>query len=553
LKNINKENLISISFTLLFSIIPFFVYLERYWLLLILALIITTIAMVYYEQLFAKPTSDSWLEYISKKSLLFLILITILGVALRLYGLGFQNLYSDESATFIIAKQILEQGYTDYPRAKAYSYLVALSIKLFGKNAFALRLPSVLVGTITIPAIYWCGFKLFKDKIVGLIAAFLLAINAWHIAMSQASRMYILFGLTFLILITLIVIIIRKVFFANNFKKFIKNNLVYFFIIAGLFYFSYNVHVVTLEAVVFVAISFLFYFKKLYKKHPKVIKKYLIAVTFLTMIGIIVLLFTPSLRDKITYFSFMENIKIKYLEILVVYSGYSLLLLSGIFFSLVRQKSKKSVFFLILITSTLSLLLIKIFFIDHYFARRYIFHLLPILVIATAYSFILTVSVFKRYKKILIISILLGSMIYNGALLFSVYQIESGYLFFDTYAENYKDVFNDIEVKPTDGLIGTSRSKLEFYQNDTDNIQRYHYQMWKEEVWTFDRWKTDQEEYQDFINFISKHDHGYYIADHRRFYKWKKKVPLKIKFYILENMREVPTESDDVSVFEWGD
>ena len=51
-----------------------------------------------------------------------------------------------------------------------------------------------MFGTLTIPLVYRCGVELLQKK-VGLIAAFLIVINPYHIWYSQEGRMYALLGL----------------------------------------------------------------------------------------------------------------------------------------------------------------------------------------------------------------------------------------------------------------------------------------------------------------------------------------------------------------------
>lgn len=55
-------------------------------------------------------------------------------------------------------------------------WFIAGSIKLFGTHTWAVRLPSLIVSTISIYLIFWIGKVLFDEK-VGLFSAFMLAIN----------------------------------------------------------------------------------------------------------------------------------------------------------------------------------------------------------------------------------------------------------------------------------------------------------------------------------------------------------------------------------------
>ena len=76
----------------------------------------------------------------------------------------------------------------------AYIYLVGASLKLLGISVEALRLPSALVGTLTVAAIYLLGRVLLSAR-VGLAAAFFAALCPWHILHSRMATRPILTAL----------------------------------------------------------------------------------------------------------------------------------------------------------------------------------------------------------------------------------------------------------------------------------------------------------------------------------------------------------------------
>ena len=57
----------------------------------------------------------------------------------------------------------------------------------FGDSEFWLRLPSVVFGTLTIPAVYWVGCKLYSRR-AGLFAAAILSLAAFHVDYSQGRQ-----------------------------------------------------------------------------------------------------------------------------------------------------------------------------------------------------------------------------------------------------------------------------------------------------------------------------------------------------------------------------
>ncbi len=72
-----------------------------------------------------------------------------------------------------------------------------LTIRAFGDGEFAVRLPSLIAGTLVIPALYELGRELY-DRRTGLIAAAFAAVSPLLVWYSQEVRMYAfvtLFGL----------------------------------------------------------------------------------------------------------------------------------------------------------------------------------------------------------------------------------------------------------------------------------------------------------------------------------------------------------------------
>jgi 4-amino-4-deoxy-L-arabinose transferase-like glycosyltransferase len=132
--------------------------------------------------------------------------LIILGLALRVawlskYPRGFTP---DEAAFGYNAYSILQTGkdewgtlwwqlfgsnmrsFGDY-KLPLYTFLAIPSIKLFGLNEFATRLPNAIVGTLAIGAIYLLTNKLFTRNTNGLVAAFILAVSPWAVSMSRGA------------------------------------------------------------------------------------------------------------------------------------------------------------------------------------------------------------------------------------------------------------------------------------------------------------------------------------------------------------------------------
>lgn len=89
-------------------------------------------------------------------------------------------------------------------REGLFMYLIALVTRFGELSHFLIKLTSALVGIATIPAVYLAACELFTPS-VGIIAAFLLAFNRWHIILSRSGFRVILLPLfAILVLYTLV-------------------------------------------------------------------------------------------------------------------------------------------------------------------------------------------------------------------------------------------------------------------------------------------------------------------------------------------------------------
>lgn len=133
---------------------------------------------------------------------IWLILIFALAFFLRFYKLGDipNGLYQDETAIGYNAYSLLETGRDEHGRylplyfesfgdwkLPIYIYLTVISVKLFGLTEFAVRFPSALFGTLTVPLLYVFIKELFKKRRVAVLTSLLLAINPWHLHYSRAT------------------------------------------------------------------------------------------------------------------------------------------------------------------------------------------------------------------------------------------------------------------------------------------------------------------------------------------------------------------------------
>lgn len=137
-----------------------------------------------------------------KKFLIILLSITLLGLLLRIYQIDKVpvGLSNDEISIAYNATSIWQTGKDEYGirfpasfkshntyKAPLIIYLAAPATALFGNTEFAVRFPSILLGSLTIFMLGILVLQLFKRKDLGLISAFVLALSPWHIYTSRIA------------------------------------------------------------------------------------------------------------------------------------------------------------------------------------------------------------------------------------------------------------------------------------------------------------------------------------------------------------------------------
>lgn len=139
----------------------------------------------------ATSTSRAWAHWITL-ALLLVSCLTVRFVCLACKPFWFDEAFSVEVArlTWVNFLHLLW-----WREANMSLYYVLLRVWLhFGQSPYFIRSLSVLMATLTLPAIYWLGRLLF-DRRVALIAAALFTFNAYDVRYSQEARSYSLFVL----------------------------------------------------------------------------------------------------------------------------------------------------------------------------------------------------------------------------------------------------------------------------------------------------------------------------------------------------------------------
>lgn len=119
--------------------------------------------------------------------------IVLLAFFLRIYNIENipSSLYPDEAVNATDAMYANETGNyllfyeNNYGREGLFINLQALALKVFGPTILALKLWSIIFGTLTVLGLYFLAQELFKRRVAGLIAAFITATSFWAINFSR--------------------------------------------------------------------------------------------------------------------------------------------------------------------------------------------------------------------------------------------------------------------------------------------------------------------------------------------------------------------------------
>ncbi len=138
------------------------------------------------------PAPDAGLERSRSREYVVIALITVLGTALRLYRLD-SDLWIDEIGSFQYATSVtvaqLLRTFSSPNQHLMNSLLMRVSVATLGEHDWSIRLPAVVFGIATIPALYWLARPIMGGR-QSLAVAFLTAVSYHHIWFSQNARGY---------------------------------------------------------------------------------------------------------------------------------------------------------------------------------------------------------------------------------------------------------------------------------------------------------------------------------------------------------------------------
>jgi 4-amino-4-deoxy-L-arabinose transferase-like glycosyltransferase len=142
---------------------------------------------------------------------LLVAMLTLLGFGLRFGHVLGRVYHVDEFISMLAAVMVAQKGLPILPSGLFYdhgllvSYLSGAFIGLLGFNELVARWPLCLASTLTIPACYGIGRRLFSSRLAGLVAATLVTLDSNAVLWGGRIRMYALAQLgVFLLLYWLI-------------------------------------------------------------------------------------------------------------------------------------------------------------------------------------------------------------------------------------------------------------------------------------------------------------------------------------------------------------
>lgn len=230
-----------------------------------------------------------------------LVIFIVVAFLLRIIGLDSapKGLQSDEASFLInavsLSQTLKDEDNTFLPltlkslidsKPALYSYLQIPFITVFGPSTAASRMPSAVIGTLSIYLFFVLLNKTFKNKRIAIIGALLLAVSPWHIMNSRATQEVIL---------SFTLVLANLIFASDLFHKGVnKKNLVFFFLTALTAMYAY--HSAKIILVLFYAVLFVLHF---IRQKNKTNDTKIIAI----LTGITALCFVITAQSALTRFS----------------------------------------------------------------------------------------------------------------------------------------------------------------------------------------------------------------------------------------------------------
>jgi len=240
---------------------------------------------------------------LSKYAPYIVALITIVAFIVRAYRIGYLSVWLDEymhinPAIAILNDTAINQGDMN---GIFLTWCVTAFFKIFEISEGVARIPSIILGTATIPFIYIFTKKLYNNSIA-ITSSFLYAFSLYIICWSRLARNYASFGFAYILLLIVIWLIFNSVSKSESKENFFTRNGLntkFLILFPFAFVFSFLNHQLTFFAIFGLSIYILYKAAShiIHKKAKPFTNIYSI-LSYFIIIGIGIFL-TPTLLDLI--------------------------------------------------------------------------------------------------------------------------------------------------------------------------------------------------------------------------------------------------------------
>ncbi|UCE37884.1 MAG: glycosyltransferase family 39 protein [Thermoplasmata archaeon] len=510
---------------------------------------------------------------------LLLISFILLGGGLRLFELTSRPFVADEGISTMAAIDIYKTGYPPttpgdvvYWRSVFHTSSMAIFFQFLGISVFVARLPSVIAGTLTILLIYYFGKELMNWK-VGLIAAFLLSVNTLAIDLSREARMYAFFQFFYLLSLYFFYkgFEVKEGKTLRLFNDRIKiENIRPFYIVSsfGVFLISFLCHQGTAVLILGIIGYAVVMSVILRKKDPTSVvylDKYLLLL-LLSIIIIIAGILMITLTDygqKFPSLTSYLSINLGAIKTSIVYNGFYFIqnfpiewcfATLGLF--LILRNRRKNEFFLML-SFLVPLVFQLLFFHFTFIGYKYIFHLIPLFIILSAYG-IYEVARYLRAFEYLRVHLNIIPRLFCIFLCVLIIFAGFSYAYFSTHRGKMASPYwreaceyvlinskNDTSLIASVGII-----PYFFLESDEYGLRPEYPEYAHKNITIYDRPYLHTRE--DLENFTRTHDNGWILIDMDR-WNWEEVITEDAKMYLQENMTYHPYKYHGyLFIYSWG-
>ena len=142
---------------------------------------------------------------------LLLLASVLFTITTRIYGLDHRELWGDEifSVNHSDPSRSLSELKGEVTNPPLYQIVLWGWTNLFGQSIWAVRSLSVLVGVLSMVAIYFLAMELFNRR-VAVYTVFVNSVTCMHITMSQETRSYAMFFLFSIVSLYLLSMLIKR-------------------------------------------------------------------------------------------------------------------------------------------------------------------------------------------------------------------------------------------------------------------------------------------------------------------------------------------------------